>query len=100
MIAGFGWTDAASATFGQRFFAPEAVVDIEADDLVVASPKASSGACLGDSGGPVFAMIDGQPVVLGTLEDGDSSCLGRDYFVRCDRLGAWLLEVRKAWAAD
>jgi len=99
-IAGFGWTNTDPSKFGERFFAAEAIVELEASHLVVASPSLSSGACLGDSGGPALAVVDGQVVVLGTLDDGASSCLGKDYFVRADRLATWLLEVQDAFDAE
>lgn len=91
-ISGFGWTNLDSPTIGERFFAAETIVALEANHLVVASSSTSTGACLGDSGGPVLAVVDERPVVLGTLDDGDPSCLGRDYFVRADELVGWLTE--------
>jgi hypothetical protein len=96
-IAGFGWIGPDSPTFGERFFADETIVDLELDHLVVASSTMSSGACLGDSGGPALALVGDEVVLLGTLDDGDSSCMGKDYYVRVDRLADWLPEVNEAW---
>jgi hypothetical protein len=87
-LSGFGVTDARQ--LGSRFFASEEIADIETDWIVVASPTSSSGACRGDSGGPVLATVNGQVVVLGTLDDGATSCLGRDNYVRADRIAPWL----------
>jgi secreted trypsin-like serine protease len=94
-VAGFGWTDGIAPQLGERYFATEAIVAVEPDHLLVESRTGGSGACLGDSGGPALAMVDGEPHVLGTLDDGDPSCVGRDRYVRADRLSTWLSEVRE-----
>jgi hypothetical protein len=98
-IAGFGWLGPDSTELGERLFAGEVIVDLEPNHVVVASSSMSSGACVGDSGGPALGLLEDEVVLLGTLDDGDASCMGRDYYVRADRLADWLPEVEETWGA-
>jgi secreted trypsin-like serine protease len=49
-----------------------------------------TGACVGDSGGPLLGKtMDGRIEVLGLLEAGSASCTGEDFYTRLDRLKSW-----------
>lgn len=86
-IAGYGITEDGEA--GSLAFAIEEVTRLEPDFLVV-DGRGRSGACGGDSGGPVLGRSNqGDARVVGVLDDGDPSCTGEDYFTRVDRLLDW-----------
>jgi hypothetical protein len=70
-------------------FAIETVARIEPSHVVV-DGMGRSGACTGDSGGPLLGRADdGRTRVLGILDDGDSSCVGEDFYTRLDRMMDW-----------
>jgi hypothetical protein len=86
-LAGYGVGDDGDA--GILTFATEAIAALEADHVVVTG-QGESGACVGDSGGPLFGTTrDGRVRVLGLLDDGADSCLGQDRYTRVDRLRDW-----------
>lgn len=88
VVAGFG--QAEDGTSGRLLLAAEKVVDVTEHHVVV-DGMGESGACTGDSGGPLlYVHSDGAVRVLGTLDEGDASCLGRDHFVRADLIAEWL----------
>lgn len=87
-LAGYGLTQT-NMPAGLRF-AVEGVVELS-DTMLRVDGLGRSGACEGDSGGPVLARSrDGRPVVLGTLSSGAASCVGRDSFIRTDAVAPWL----------
>ena len=81
-LAGFGLTEDGSS--GQRRFVEETVVSADRSWLTVEGVGAS-GACSGDSGGPLLARgPDGAIFVFGALSNGSASCDGRDRYGRVD----------------
>jgi|SRR5688572_3682048 len=75
-------------------FAIETVTRVEPSHVVV-DGMGRSGACTGDSGGPLLGRAnDGRTRVLGILDDGDSSCVGEDFYTRLDRMLDWEPMVR------
>jgi Trypsin len=80
VIAGFGRTEADA--FGALLFAVEPVVAV-ATDLIRVDGQGRSGACEGDSGGPLLiADGTGRARLAGTLSTGEASCRGIDQYVR------------------
>jgi hypothetical protein len=86
-LAGFGASEQAGP--GSLAFAVEPVVRVEATHVIV-DGRGLSGACAGDSGGPVFGRADdGRFAVLGVLDDGAADCTGEDRYTRLDLLRDW-----------
>ncbi|MFC1609368.1 trypsin-like serine protease [Myxococcota bacterium] len=90
------WVDASG--FGEtysnadgRFFAS---VEIESYDsqTVTVNGHGEQGICFGDSGGPIIWQIDASsaPVIVGTEQWGDPSCVGRDHLTRIDVVASWI----------
>lgn len=86
-LAGYGWTETDSP--GELHFVVETIAALD-DDWVEVSGDGSSGACVGDSGGPLlFADPDGVPTVGGILSLGSASCVGTDRYTRASALWRW-----------
>jgi hypothetical protein len=74
--------------FGLRF-AVEPIERVE-PELVVITGSGKTGACVGDSGGPLLARTDdGQIRAVGILDSGDATCRGLDMYTRIDLLLEW-----------
>ena len=90
-LAGFGVTESGTPQ-GLRF-AVEPVVELTAT-LIRVNGAGRSGACLGDSGGPLIVRnIQGEPAVAGVLSSGSASCVGFDTYVRTDVIADWILSL-------
>jgi S1-C subfamily serine protease len=88
-LAGFGQTDDGSRG---RHFAVEAVSSLDQSSIWV-SGDGKSGACAGDSGGPLLTRNgSGSVVALGALSQGSADCLGLDRYVRLSSVRRWLDE--------
>jgi hypothetical protein len=90
-IAGYGLTE--TGRNGELRFAVEDVVEVNASEIRVRGVGFETGACAGDSGGPLFALGGRVPVVLGILSKGSDICLGIDVYVRLDAVGDWIEAV-------
>jgi len=90
VIAGYGLD--AGGELGTRAFLVEPIAELDRSSVTV-DGRGRTGACAGDSGGPILIRDDtGRPAVLGVLSAGESSCRGRDVYVRVDGLGAWFAQ--------
>ncbi|HVE85399.1 MAG TPA: trypsin-like serine protease [Myxococcales bacterium] len=90
-IAGFGLND--SGVHGIRQFAVVRISDAGGAELLTRS-LSGSGACEGDSGGPLLTRDErGAVVALGSLSRGSAACNQGDRFVRADLWRDWALSV-------
>lgn len=86
-----------SATTG-RFFASVEVVGVPLNvqgvgyEVVSVDGKGEQGICYGDSGGPILWQPDAEtpPVIVGTEQWGDSSCVDVDHLTRVDVVADWV----------
>lgn len=81
-----------NATTG-RFFASVEVISFDGETVQV-DGKGEQGICYGDSGGPILWQPDAEtaPVLVGTEQWGDSSCVDVDHLTRVDVVAAWVDE--------
>jgi len=90
-LAGVGETE--TGAVGLLRFAEESVVSID-DVAITVDGMGRSGACLGDSGGPLLvAAEDGSARVAGLLDRGSETCVGIDVYTRADRIRDWVTAV-------
>jgi hypothetical protein len=90
-LAGRGLTEAGD--LGELYFAHEAIVDVQPTEIWV-NGAGETGACSGDSGGPLLVADDsGQARVAGVLDRGSDTCLGLDVYTRADQLSAWIQQT-------
>ena len=97
-IAGYGFTD--TGTAGDLRFAVETVVGVS-PAIVTGRGVSGSGACVGDSGGPMIVRDDtGAPTVLGLLSNGSAACNQTDEYLRSDVLVDWVTQTVGATQPD
>ncbi|HKO49965.1 MAG TPA: trypsin-like serine protease [Polyangiaceae bacterium] len=91
-LAGFGIAEHGLLPAEPRY-AVETITEVRESALVV-DGDGRSGACLGDSGGPLLVRNQlGKPAVLGILSTGSATCLHRDTYLRIDRLSEWIQAI-------
>jgi len=97
-LAGLGSRE--DEAVGQLTFVQEPIAELTEQHVTVDGGD-TSGACSGDSGGPLFAVReDGTVESIGVLSIGSSDCLGLDRYERVDTAVGWLEAVRAAATAD
>ncbi len=84
-MTGFGLTE--YHTLGELRALEATVLAVSHDTLTVQG--IGGGACIGDSGGPLFST-DGSNTLFGVLSTGSASCLGRDYYVNLMAAREWV----------
>lgn len=89
-IAGFGLTE--DATLGDLRALPATILDVNSGTITVQAE--GGGACVGDSGGPLYAVseVTSEPILFGVLSTGSASCLHHDQYVDTATLGAWFTQ--------
>jgi hypothetical protein len=89
-LAGYGVRDDGSIASELEFLV-ELVVELGADTIVV-DGEGRTGACSGDSSGPLLTRDrTGTLVVAGVLSQGTASCVHVARYVRADRIYEWVL---------
>jgi len=87
-LAGYGLTE--DHGIGVRLFLQEPITEIAPDDVVV-DGGGQTGACVGDSGGPLLMRdADGRHRIIGVLSAGSASCVDIDVYQRLESVRAWL----------
>lgn len=87
IVAGYGLDE--NARLGTRRFLFTRVVSVS-DDAIEVRATTEAGACVGDSGGPLFVEQDGAWCVVGILSTGSASCRASDRYVPLLPLSDWL----------
>lgn len=96
-LVGYGLTEHDRA--GTRLFLQEPIKEIEADAVIV-DGGGETGACLGDSGGPLLMRdADGRHRIIGVLSAGSASCVDLDLYQRLEGARA-LLELPDGCQSD
>jgi hypothetical protein len=89
-MAGFGLSVDGSS--GELRFAVASIVNV-GTDVVTVSSNGATGACRGDSGGPLLARgDDGSVRVFGILSKGSGSCYGQDDYVQLGAIASFIAE--------
>jgi hypothetical protein len=90
VIGGFGEQE--DGSIGRREFLGERIIRVD-DSSITIMGESESGACFGDSGGPLF-IVDtrGSLGTVGVLSKGSASCTGIDVYVRLDVVREWLAQ--------
>lgn len=97
-LVGYGRTSALAEDEGVRRQGT-AVID-SVDALEFRYLPSPSQACLGDSGGPAFASMDGAELVVGVTSHGDSLCASHGVDARVDAQVAGFIEPLLAAVAE
>ncbi len=88
-LAGYGSTEEGRPS-EELLYLVEPIVEIKKDEIVV-DGSGRSGACIGDSGGPILVRdTNGRLVVAGVLSTGSTTCRDFDVYVRADLLRDWV----------
>lgn len=91
VMAGYGVRSDGSS--GVLEFLQATVLEISRAHIRVSAGE-GRGACVGDSGGPLFRIhSDRSAEVVGILSSGSPTCVGYDDYVRADSLKQWLEQV-------
>jgi hypothetical protein len=90
-LAGYGTTETGEAH--ELRFVVEPIHEVDPSSIIVTGSGAS-GACDGDSGGPLLARgEDGSVRIAGTLSAGSPYCNDKDRYTRLDTLAGWVRDV-------
>jgi hypothetical protein len=97
-LAGFGVDE--DGNVGERRFVNEPIVAVD-DELLTVDGGGKSGACMGDSGGPLLLRAaSGELRVAGVLSVGSASCNELDVYQRIAPVADWLNDTLDVAAAE
>jgi hypothetical protein len=92
IIAGYGLAE--GGLLGVRHFLETEVVST-AGDVIAVQARSAAGACVGDSGGPLFVKQGDQWCVAGALSTGSIDCRGLDRYQSIASSVDWILSVER-----
>lgn len=87
LIVGYGERE--NGQIGEKRYVREVVSNL-GDPHIDVDGQGRTGACGGDSGGPMIGFTAGFPQLLGALHQGDANCLGEDSYTRFDLAYAFI----------
>jgi hypothetical protein len=93
VLAGYGEDER-----GQRgtLRAVQEPISMITDAILTTDGAQASGACAGDSGGPLlYRDVSGELFAVGVLSRGDTDCKGLDEYTRVDDVSEWLQKVER-----
>lgn len=90
VISGYGRRE--DGETGERRFTQEAIGGFSSQYIQV-DGQGKTGACGGDSGGPIFVNQGGVMKLAGGLHEGSSSCVNLDRYTRFDNQKDWIFMI-------
>ncbi len=92
-IVGYGCIAENDQSYGTKRVAKNAIKTILTDQFMfTGSTGAIGGHCYGDSGGPTYALVQGQMVQIGVHSWGPAPCGGDNYDARVDVFASWIAQ--------
>jgi secreted trypsin-like serine protease len=91
LLAGYGLNE--SNTIGEKRYAESTLVAADKDTFTVSS-DGQNGACVGDSGGPLFVGDQNAGyAIAGVLSEGSLSCRAQDVYTSIFAVKDWLGQI-------
>jgi MYXO-CTERM domain-containing protein len=87
-LVGWGITSGGGEDSGVKRAVQSQLFDFDGGFVVVGGPQTNT--CSGDSGGPAFMQLGGQPVVVGVTSFGDAACEQYGVSTRVDAFADWI----------
>lgn len=96
-FVGFGTRDPDEYLVGEKYKVDGTIYEVWPNGFWnITNPRDPKMTCGGDSGGPVFAQIDGVMQIIGVVSAGDERCAERGYNTRLDVNYDWVVDLVEA----
>jgi V8-like Glu-specific endopeptidase len=96
-FVGFGTRDPDEYLVGEKYKVDGTIYEVWPNGFWnITNPRNPKMTCGGDSGGPVFAQIDGVMQIIGVVSAGDERCAERGYNTRLDVNYDWVVDLVEA----